>query len=142
VISSRIVIESPTTRYVRGARRLRAKLAGRPGPLHRALRELSPPTVEAILEEPTPAEQLAQCVVEKLEGGLLRYSARLRLLKEAREMGIERFEANLIIAAVQSRYPRTIPRAEGRKIGSAAITAMVALVQAVIFATAWWVVVG
>ena len=43
-----------------------------------------------------------------LEGPVLRYSQRRRLLKAAARAGVGRFEANLIIAAVQHRR-----RAEG-----------------------------
>jgi hypothetical protein len=142
VTTSRLTIDSPATRYVRGARKLRARLGNRPGQLHRALQELSPPVVEAVLEEKSPAEELAQCVIAELEGGLLRYSARLRLLKQSDAMGIERFEANLIIAAVQSRYPRVTPASANRSIGAMAIAAIVALIQATIIAAAWWIVVG
>ncbi len=40
---------------------------------------------------------------EAMEGGLLRYSRRMKLLELADELGIERFDANLIIAQVQRR---------------------------------------
>jgi hypothetical protein len=47
------------------------------------------------------ARRFAGQVALALEGGILRYSRRLALLKEAGRRGIGRFEANLIIAAVQ-----------------------------------------
>lgn len=52
----------------------------------------------------SPATLFASRVENEVEGGLLRYSARLQLLKQAMAMGIERFEANLIIASVQNRH--------------------------------------
>ncbi len=42
-------------------------------------------------------------VVSAVEHSTLRYSRRLQLLREAQRLGIERFEANLIIAMVQHR---------------------------------------
>jgi len=42
-------------------------------------------------------------VHQALEGGLLRYSRRLELLDLAKQMGINRFEATLMIARVQCR---------------------------------------
>jgi hypothetical protein len=82
--------------------------------LHRALQELRPaPPVEQPAKPRTGeiAEQFAALVEQLLdrEAGLLRYSARLDLLRGARRMGIERFEANLIIAAVQQRK-QCLPR--------------------------------
>src|SRR5688572_25146010 len=49
------------------------------------------------------AAAFAQLVADHLEGPALRYSRRIRLLREAQRRGIGRFEANLIIAAVQHR---------------------------------------
>jgi hypothetical protein len=46
----------------------------------------------------------AAMVHEALDGGILRYTQRLRLLKAAASMGIGRFDANLIIATVQHRF--------------------------------------
>jgi hypothetical protein len=40
-------------------------------------------------------------VADRLEGKFLRYSTRLELLQIAAELGISRFQANLMIAAVQ-----------------------------------------
>jgi len=45
----------------------------------------------------------AAAVENVLEGGLLRYSKRLELLKLAKRLGLERFQAALIIAQVQYR---------------------------------------
>ena len=45
----------------------------------------------------------AAAVAEALEGGLLRYSKRLELMKLGKELGIDRFQAALIIAQTQYR---------------------------------------
>jgi len=45
----------------------------------------------------------AAAIDEAIEGGLLRYSKRLELLKLATELKIDRFQAALIIAEVQYR---------------------------------------
>jgi len=47
------------------------------------------------------AREFADSVVEHLVGNLLPYSARQDLIRQATDKGITRFEANLIIAAVQ-----------------------------------------
>ena len=54
----------------------------------------------------------AQQVAGELDGSTLLYSRRLALLNAARRHGIRRFDANLIIAAVQDRAParRSRPR--------------------------------
>jgi hypothetical protein len=81
--------------------------------LHRELRDLADRQ-----GRPAPAEQrfpgdrilpnpgarsrvFAADVAARLEGPVLRHSQRRRLLKAAQQAGIGRFEANLIIAAVQ-----------------------------------------
>ena len=45
----------------------------------------------------------ASMVAAKAAVPTLRYSERLRLLREAQRLGVRRFDANLIIAAVQER---------------------------------------
>src|SRR4051794_38981135 len=50
-----------------------------------------------------PAGEFADWVRDQLDGPLLRYSARLVLLKEAQRRGLGRFEANLVIASVLHR---------------------------------------
>jgi hypothetical protein len=47
------------------------------------------------------AERFASLVAGQLDGGILRYTQRRWLLGQARRWGIGRFEANLIVAAVQ-----------------------------------------
>jgi len=51
-----------------------------------------------------PAERLARLVQEALGDGVLPYAARQDVLQAARRLGVGRFQANLIIAAVQHRY--------------------------------------
>jgi hypothetical protein len=50
-----------------------------------------------------------QMVITELEGGLLRYSRRRALLRYAEDIGIERFDANLLIAEAQYRFKRHEP---------------------------------
>lgn len=78
-----------------------------------------------------------------MEGGLLRYSARAELLRRSVELGIDRFEANLIIAAVQHRLTesrRPGAHARPRHLGSIPGRNMliIAAVQLAIIGLAWW----
>lgn len=95
--------------YRREARRIRGRLAHKPVQRYCALRELSHrhdtaehPAVPAAGFH-SPANAFAQLASEQLAGPVLSYSKRLGLLRAARRMGIGRFEANLIIAAIQHR---------------------------------------
>ena len=99
----------PTTRtdaYRRTARRLRGRWSGRPLRLHRELRELAgrhdstPGPVQPPIPH-RPCGAFAAEVETRLEGPVLRQAQRRRLFGIARRLGIGRFEANLIIAAVQ-----------------------------------------
>ena len=81
-----------------------------PARLARSLRELSLAydacTSPAPLNEPRLIDHVrafAQQVCDELEGSTLRYSKRIKLLRDARRRGIRRFDANLIIASVQER---------------------------------------
>jgi hypothetical protein len=87
--------------FCRQARRLRHRLRHAPVRLHRSLRALR--TDRALLPSSDPNDRFAASVAAALESGTLRYSRRLRLLREAARLGIERFEANLIIAMVEHR---------------------------------------
>jgi len=53
--------------------------------------------------QPDPRAQLAEAVLERLDGPILRYSMRLELLGIARRLRLSRFDACLIIAQVQHR---------------------------------------
>jgi hypothetical protein len=99
--------------YCRAARRLRGEFSRQPGRLHRELRDLAdrqgrPARKEQrfpgdrVLPDPgARSRAFATDVASRLEGPVLRHSQRRRLLKTAERAGIGRFEANLIIAAVQ-----------------------------------------
>jgi hypothetical protein len=93
--------------YRREARRLRATLHERPSALYTQLRELADRS-DALTAAKSSVPQsgvadFALRVARHLQNGILPYSDRLALLTAASEWGIDRFEANLIIAAVQNR---------------------------------------
>lgn len=107
--------------YRREARRLRHRYAKNPSLLHRRLHQLAqshPATASPAEQSPAKSPSLAanspaawyfaHRVTARLQGGLLPYSHRIALLKEAHNLGIKRFEANLIIAVTQHRH-RTTP---------------------------------
>ena len=102
----------PADRYRRSARSLRGRLDGNPGELYRSLRDLSDRYDRqfAVLSPPAPVipvvpdNDFTSQIVAKIHDGVLLYSDRLQLLNDAADYGIGRFEANLIIAAVQHRY--------------------------------------
>jgi hypothetical protein len=74
-----------------------------------------------------------------MEGDLLSYSARLRLLAAAAKLGIERFEANLIIAAVQHRARRLpVPRAARSSWPLAYLIAAAVVVQGLVLLIGAW----
>jgi hypothetical protein len=60
-----------------------------------------------------PAEPaFSRAVAQAMEGPILRYSRRQRLLQLAARLGVGRFEANLIIARVQHQTRHaSLPRA-------------------------------
>jgi hypothetical protein len=72
-------------------------------------------------------------------GTVVRYSDRLRLIHAAQELGIGRFHANLIIAAVQHEQtvdtPRIQPESSPRQ---AALVLAALLTQIAVIAGAWW----
>ena len=99
-----------TAAYRRQARHIRGRLADSPVERYSALRELSRQhdatagTSDQASPRPlSPAGAFGQLAAERIENGVLPYSCRLQLLGTAQELGIGRFEANLIIAAVQHR---------------------------------------
>lgn len=49
----------------------------------------------------------ATYVASQFEAGMLRYSKRLAIIEVAESLGIGRFEANLVIAAVQHQLGRS-----------------------------------
>lgn len=137
--------------YCRRARRLRWRFGGDPIRLHQSLRELSEERGEAggvgresILPSTMPleagravAEAFAERVVQQLDGAILRYSNRQALVREAEKVGISRFEANLIIAAVQYRHGTPVRRAEGSRAGWPMLVGFAMVVQALIVVYYW-----
>ena len=63
----------------------------------------SPRVVLAQITPSTDARPFLRQVRQTLDGNLLHYTDRMRLLADADRMGIARFEANLLIATVQHR---------------------------------------
>ena len=78
-------------------------------------------------------------VVDRLEGGVLRYTARAQLLAAAEDMGLGRFQANLIIAAVQHQVdPDETPAATASSpVVGRLLIALVVLLQFAIMLAAW-----
>lgn len=144
-----------TKSYCRAARRIRSVYRGRIGDLHQALGRLNgdqPARGEGSGPEaslapgvvrgahPTGRAQFTEMVAGAIEGGILRYSRRQKLLRQAARLGVGRFEANLIIAMVQHRYPSGAPEVPRRRRGSGVAMALVVLVQAAILVGAWLLV--
>src|SRR5262245_33851275 len=106
---SSVAIDS-TEFYVRQARRLRHELRGKPESLHRSLAALaqwknltSPPAPPASVwradSRRDHVQDLIAGVAQNMEGPILRYPARMALLKQAKRAGMTHFDANLIITA-------------------------------------------
>jgi len=146
----------PHADYRRRARRIRSVFRAQPGARMLALRELAQSadasrdraaTVAAqnpIVPLPAGAAQtFAGLVRERMDGPVLRYSHRTRLLRTAERGGIGRFEANLIIAAVQHETGANRPTIEARDRGHAWMprALAIAITQSII-AMAVWCIVG
>ncbi|HEY8665855.1 MAG TPA: hypothetical protein VIL86_04275 [Tepidisphaeraceae bacterium] len=102
--------QSSTDIYRRQARRIRCVHADSVVNRQRALHVLAVSATPAPTEaSPTPSasKSFADDIAAALEGNILRHSQRVRLLKQAGRYGIDRFEANLLIAAVQHRARST-----------------------------------
>jgi hypothetical protein len=106
--------------YCRAARRVRATHARRPARLYRELQHLGkwhtaahPPAAVLPSTPRSRAEQFSLQVAARLEGPVLRHSQRRALFAAARRLGIGRFEANLLIAAVQHEKKHAAPRDQG-----------------------------
>ena len=151
-----------TADYLRRARRVRARFAHDPVTMHRKLNALSAAKVTAVevrkrvrrvvtrlpeaypfQSHPAVAEAFADEVERSLEGGVLRYSRRAALLRQARRRGIGRFEANLIIATVQHRRKSdaVAPQVEAEQVWDARLQVVltVVVVQSLIVLAVWWV---
>jgi hypothetical protein len=151
--------------YRRHARRLRCQYAGRPDRLQQSLKTLAtrtiirreiasdqaeapyrvislPPQVRPIATGPaaTFVEQLSR---EIPSTGILTYSSRLSLLRRAQKLGVRRFEANLLIAAVLERRRQTggpPPEADAPARAGSLMPTLVTflIVQGAIALGAWW----
>lgn len=82
----------------------------------------------------------AQEVAESMEYGQLRHEQRERLLRRAGELGVRRFDANLIMAMVQNRAGiSTRALYDSPKTPSRwPVLATFLIVQTLIIAAGWW----
>ena len=89
------------------ARRLRYRFRDDPARLQQSLSRLAGagerPAARVDREDDESAVRFAESVIASMDGPVLRYSSREALIEEALRRGLGRFEANLIIAAVQHR---------------------------------------
>lgn len=84
------------------------------------------------------ARRFATTVARSMEGGVLRYSVRMELLSDASRRGIGRFEANLIIAAVQHQMGSAGEEDVHRNRGFRAPPLVIALlIEAAVIAGVW-----
>jgi hypothetical protein len=153
-----LVPATSSDEYRRQARRLRCVYAGQPARLQQSLKALATrvgATAFAVSVEPSrpalpatsgPARIFAeQLAAEISPTGILRYSHRLALLRSARRLGVGRFEANLLIAAVLERRRRAgqpiVVESELTRDGSfVSNLAVFLIVQGALAAGAWWTV--
>lgn len=144
--------------YRRQARRLRWRLRDDRPALQQQLKQLaqsrdepSPRVTPAPIQAPaelgngalSPAGiRFAAMARAHVDPGVLRYDHRQRLLAAAAGMGVERFEANLVIALLQyrQRVDDAIPaqRSTGRWFTPAAVMALLAM-ETCILVTVWWI---
>jgi hypothetical protein len=105
------LIDSPND-YRRTARRVRCRLSKDPIAKQRALAALArqadltrriPAEPPASAEPDSDVRSFARAVSSAMEGPILRFSHREKLIQQAQKFGIRRFDANLLIAAVQHR---------------------------------------
>jgi len=87
-------------------------------------------------------ESFADAVRAQLDGPTLRYSARIHVLKQAKRHGLGRFEANLIIAAVQHETRLPESRADRQEHLDWMPLLTIAVAQASILAGVWWLIAG
>lgn len=90
---------------------------------------------------PAIVRGFARAVGDRLDGGVLRWDDRRDLIARARRLGIDRFEANLIIASVQHNAP-TVPASQEAGASWTHSVAIFAIVQSVIVVAAWWLIGG
>jgi hypothetical protein len=137
--------------YRQQARKLRGRYVNQPVQLYRTLRQLSDrhdaTAAESRVVHRHPASDESQdkvnafgrLVASHLVGKVLPYSRRMELLNIAEKLGIGRFHANLVIAAVQHEFAEMIPTqnvARYRWRWPAAIFSVIAI-QALVLLAAW-----
>ena len=87
-----------------------------------------------------PVRWFGERVAREVDRQALRYSQRLQLLQQASRVGIDRFEANLIISAVQHRLgargPAIPERAQPKPMRLVPVLVFV-VVQFVVIAAVW-----
>ena len=144
-------LTEPMIDYRRVARRVRCQLEHDPINKQNALAALATRADRdrrAIAPEPVPSAEngvraFAQAVSTALEGPILRFSRRQQLIRQAEKLGIRRFDANLLIAAVQHRLgsenaQTSVQPAPKRSSWRFAIPIGLAIgVQAIIVFVAW-----
>jgi hypothetical protein len=96
------------------------------------------------LFDPPRVDPFVELIRKSFDGQLVHYSTRLRLFREADRRGIGRFQANLLIAAVQHEQERNRPapqiippQTSGNRWLTAALLAVGILIEFVAVA-AWW----
>jgi len=139
------------TDYRREARRVRGRWSHSPRRLHQELRDLAerhdsarPSPAPPPAAPGGPCQVFAAQVETRIEGPVLRHAQRKRLLASAAKLGIGRFEANLVIAAVQharlSSPPPVQPKRSGR--WGLRLVGMVVVVETILAWGAWHVFVA
>ena len=143
-----------THAYRREARRVRGRLPRGSAELYRSLRQLSDRhdaqyaagcACHASLIDLNPGDQgeygrFASEVATNLAGGVLSYSKRLELLDAASRHGIGRFQANLVVAAVQHRMGMPAggrARCSAKRMPRIAPVLVAVVLQSLILALAW-----
>lgn len=133
---------SPIDEYRRKARRLRCRYASQPATLQLGLRLLANefrPAVHDVAVIPSPSRQFADYLSQRRAASVLRYSERLELIRTARRFGIDRFQANLLIASILERGRQVIEAqpapAQNSVLGK---IAMFVAVQSAVLLGAWW----
>ena len=87
---------------------------------------------------PAAVRGFARAVADRLNDGSLRWDDRRDLVARAARLGIDRFEANLIIAGVQHAAGTGDDVLADDTLGWRSGVVTFALAQATILATAWW----
>lgn len=141
----------PVVQYIRQARRLRHLHRHNPVRLHQSLRELNgvaaPPRPQVRAAIGSAAAVLSCEVEEAMDGPVLRYDERSRLLRRAQQLGLGRFEANLLIATVQHHRRGQFDAAEPgdfarRPWGAWQVLTLSLIVEAAALVAGWWAMLG